>query len=994
MDTQQFLQKILPANGYHVLAEFWFGLDEPPKHTAHESIESMAQRIHYVDSKRKNVFHACAGYKVGDKEELPPRPDGKPRKSIRIASNVRTVKSQWLDVDIGPDKDYQTAKEALVALQTMCKALGIPLPMIVKSGRGLHCYWPFTHDVLPETAKRGMEGFAAALHSVGFKHDTSRTTDLASILRPIGAHHRKGKPIAVKLIRDCELIDPDQFYACFGEMIPPSPLSAINTDEWGTGQEREYPPSEARRIYRHCGALREVADSQGHVEEPLWRNMLGLVKHCVEGIALAQKWSKGHPDYRPEETEEKYENWSVGPTTCEQFSRASDACRDCPHNGKIKSPIHLGYADPEEAPPEPASTLAGEVDDTPALSPVVRNVISHSRKQPSSVPFWPKKYRWDGGLLSRFIKPVDPDEPGLWQPFLDKLVYPFVRYADDDGEMQLRVTLQVNQAKNRWKEFDIPAKALADNKAFTAACGAYEVYTMGDKGTLMARQFFQDVVGQMQELDIETKAHTNFGWKDDAFVIGTTAITASKVEPVFLSDTIPSDSRVDYGTAGTAQDWARLVSDIYNRKGAEPYQFMICAGFGAPLIALANSDLWHGIPIALTGEGGLGKTTTCMVACSMYGQPGKFAISTNDLGSTMNALISRVGLMRNLPLVLDEMTGRKTEELQGMLYALSNGKPKERNRADGTLIDANNRWDTTTFITGNMNITSMLAQMDKHRAEATQLRCFEIPLDDGFNDRVFAGMNAKDLIEDQLLRQNYGEAGKQYLQYVIKHRKQIARQLIQLRTKFSPTSRDETRERFYYDCVATAVLGGVIAKKLGLLDFDIAAVQKWAVNHIKSLRTNRVASLSSVEDYLADFLSTLHGRTVITEKFADARAGLKYEVDTREVRQPIARIAREDKVFYIMNKHFTEWCGDNNVNAKWFKDELDKRGLFVHQQGSTTAKVSIFRGTSLPTTQGTVIQLDYDALLGTAAGTNLKAVVTQPAAKPIKSAKPGRKPRP
>lgn len=995
MNTQEFLQKILPANGYHVLAEFWFGLDQPPKHTAHESIESMVQRIHYVDGKGKNVFHACAAYYKGDKEELPPRPDGKPRKSIRFANNVSTVKSQWLDVDIGPTKDYQTAKEALSAVKSMCETLGIPLPMIVKSGRGLHCYWPFTHPVLRDEAKRGMEGFSAALHNCGFKHDTSRTTDLASILRPVGAHHRKGEPIEVRLLRDADLIDPDQFYAYFADVIPPTPLAAIfQTDEWGSGQEREYPPSEARRVYQHCAALREVADVQGNVDEPLWRNMLGLVKHCVEGISLAQKWSKGHPDYRPEETEEKYENWGAGPPTCEQFGRCTDACGPCPHNGKIKSPIHLGYADPEETPAEPVNTLASEdIEDSLSLSPVERTVVSHSRKQPSALPFWPKKYRWDGGLLSRFIKPPDPDEPGIWQPFLDKLAYPFVRYADDDGEMQLRVTLQVNQAKNRWKEFDIPAKALADNKAFSAACGAYEVYTMGDKGTLMARQFFQDVVGQMQELDIETKAHTNFGWQKDAFVIGTTAITRNSVEPVFLSDKVPSDARVDFGTAGTSQDWARLIDDVYNRPGAEAYQFLICAGFGAPLISLVNSDLWHGIPIALTGESGQGKTTTCMVACSMYGQPGKFAISTNDLGSTMNALISRVGLMRHLPMVLDEMTGRKTEELQGMLYALSNGKPKERNRADGSLIDSNNRWDTLTFITGNMNITSMLAQLDKHRAEATQLRCFEIPLEEGFNERLFSDINAKDMIEDQLLRQNYGEAGREYLQYVIKHRQQISRQLAKLRAKFAPSTRDETRERFYYDCVATAVMGGVIARKLGLLDFDMGKVQKWAVQHIKSLRTNRVANLSSVEDYLASFLSTLHGRTVITEKFADARTGLKYEVDTREVRQPIARIAREDKLFYIMNKHFTEWCSENNVNAKWFKDELDKRGMLVHQQGNTTGRQSIFKGTSLPTTQGTVIQLDYDALLGTAAGTNLRAVSTQPAAKPIKSAKPGRKPR-
>lgn len=961
MDTLAFLSKILPSAGYYVLAEFKWGLKENPMHTVHESLPEMVRRLKFVDRKKINVFHACASFS----EHRKPKSKGGPG-GMRKADNAAYIRSQWVDIDVGEGKPYASRKDALAALVAACKALRVPAPMVVGSGVGLHCYWPFTRDVPAAEAQPMMAAFANALAANGLKQDTSRTADVASVLRPIGSHHRKADPIEVKLLRDADPIDPETLYANVEEYTPPSKDNSALLDEWGTGGP-DYPPSFGRKIVKKCGTLALVADVRGNVEEPLWRAMLGILKHCDDGQELAHEWSNGHPEYSYNETQDKLDAWEVGPTTCDQFSKLCEECDSCPFNGKITSPIQLGYEELDQHP------VIETVDVTEPLTQADKKVVSYLRKMPHDLPFWPNKYRWDGRTLSKFVKAVEDDEPDRWVPFTDKYVYPFIRYPDDEGEMQLRVSVLINAKRNKWKEFDVSAKALADNKATNAALGAYEVYTMGSKGTVMAREFFQDVIAGMQDLDIETSAYSNFGWHDGAFVIGTTALTPKGPEPVFLSERVPEDAQVDFGYAGTSDRWAELVDHIYNRPGAEPYQFMICAGFGAPLVSLAESDLWHGIPIALTGEGGLGKTTTCHVACSMYGSPGRFSISTNELGATMNALISRVGLMRHLPLVLDEMTGRKTEELQAMLYALSNGKPKERNRSDGSLISVTNRWDTMTFITGNMNITAMLGQLDKHRAEATQLRCFEIPLDEGFNDRVFEGLNAKELIEDELLSQNYGAAGHEYLMYVMKNRATITKQLKKLRAKMVPTSRDETRERFYKDAIATAMLGGMIAHKLGLIKFDLKAVQKWALEHVKSLRTNRNNTLDTVEDYLGEFLSSLHGRTVVTEEFKDARSGPVFEVDTKEVKEPVARIAREDKMFFVTTKYFNDWCSKHNVHAKWFRDELDKRALLATAVGQADNRVRLFKGTSLPNAQQRCLQFDYDALMSSSAP-NLRVV--------------------
>lgn len=972
MDTHRFLEKVLPDTGYYVLAEFWWGLKENPAHSIHTSFDSLIRRMRKVDRQGTNVFHACASYKEHRKSKNQGGPGG-----MRKVNNAAFVRSQWVDIDVGPKKPYASIQDAVKALGAACKALGIPAPMIVKSGVGIHCYWTFTQDIPADEARPYMAAFANAIAANGLKQDSSRTTDIASILRPVGSNHRKGEPIPVKVLRDAEPINPYDLYEKIEDYAPPEKSSAPVDSEWGTGIEVEYPPSFASKIVNHCPTLAIIAKERGDVEEPLWRGMLGLLKHCEDGQSLAHEWSRGYLGYDYNETQEKMERWEAGPTTCEQFSRMCEACDTCVFREKIKSPVHLGYEEPAEHVVEDSDDEdeEAETDVDATITTADKRVVSHAKKLPKQLPFWPAAYRWDGKKLSKFVKSKADDEPDEWVPFMDKLVYPFMRYPDEEGEMQLRMCVLINPINTRWKEFDVPAKALSDNRAMNSSLGAFEVYCMGSKGTVMAREFFQDVVAQMQVMDIETNAYNSFGWHNDAFVIGTTAVTSKGPEPVFLSDKVPSDARADFGLRGSSQRWAELVNDVYNRPGAEAYQFMICAGFGAPLVSMVQSDLWHGIPIALTGEGGLGKTTTCNVACSMYGQPGKFLISTNELGSTMNALISRVGLMRHLPVVLDEMTGRKTEELQAMLYALSNGKPKERNRPDGSLIDANNRWDTLTFITGNMNITAMLSQLDKHRAEATQLRCFEIPLDEGFNDRLFSDINAKELIEHELLSQNYGEAGREYLTYVIKNQKAVAAQMHKLRSKFAPQNRDETRERFYYDCLATALLGGMIAKKLGLIDFDMGAIQRWGKEHIKSLRTNRTSNLSTVEDYLAEFLTSLHGRTVVTDTMGDSRSGMIFEVDSREVHSPVARIAHSDKKILVMHKYLTDWCGKHNVHAKWFKDELDKRGLLVHTPGAGEGtKVSLFKGTSLPSAQTRCVQFDYDMLMSQSGTAHLKVV--------------------
>lgn len=963
MDTLSFFKKILPSQGLYVLAVFREGR-RAPAHSTFTTLEDMAHAALRTNGPNREVFHACASFT--EKLQVPSSFDpSKMRDATRVTANAAFVRSLWIDIDVGEKKDYVSRKDAAAALAAFCRTLKIPSPMIVSSGRGLHCYWPFTKDLPAAQGKMLMESFLAAAEALNFKHDKSRTTDIASILRPIGTNWQKEEPYRpVVLLHDAEPIPAKRLMAAVIKYRQPTPAKTHDFgEEWSSGTKANYPPSSAERIVQFCATLKYVADARGDVPEPEWRAMLGLVKHTVEGDAQAHAWSQGYSSYDEDETQRKLDAWTAGPTTCEHFSGLCSTCTGCRFQGKVKSPIQLGYSD--EAPPKAPEPEQPPVNEKAVPAEVVtsRPTDYYANKMPNELFFWPRNIAWDGQTMRKSF--VDEDGLVTWVPFSTRLFYPYLRYPKEDGSWSVKICALINPEKNRWRSFEVDSKTLSENQAFANAVGAYEIYSIGKQGKELMKAHAVDVVSALMLHDVETKTYNAFGWHDNGFVIGHNKITAKGIDPVFLGSRVPPSSDTDFGRSGSAEEWSRLIDAVYNRPGAEPYQFLICAAFGAPLVKLMNTDMWHGIPIALTGQGGLGKTTTCKVACSMYGDARHFSISTNEQGSTMNALIQRVALMRNLPIVLDEMTGRTTQDLQGMLYALSNGKPKERSRADGSLIGADLAWDTISFITGNMNITGMLAQLDKHRAEATQLRCFEIPLPDDFNDTVFKGINAKDIIENELLGQQYGVVGTQYLTYLINNKETVASKLRSMRAKYAPTTQDETRERFYYDLIATALVGGILATKLGFIKFDLVALKKWAEAHTKSLRVSRASQSYTPEDYFQAFMSDLHGRTVVTNYFKDARIHKNLDpefVDERGLRDPVARHAVKDRRFIVTMKGFTEWCTENKVNPSWLRDELDKRGYIQHRLGDKDPRERLFKGTTLVGGLARCMEFDYDKI--------------------------------
>ncbi len=954
MDTKSFLARVLPHAGGYVVAELRPRSDGKGTHwnyTQFDHVATAADAIAQHDEAGNTVYFACNSF--GTWYEEPDKCTGKIKRHLRTQKNVIACRSLYDDIDTGKPGCYETKAEAGEAIKAFSHALGL-VPLMVSSGGGFHLYWPLTEDVSPDEWLRLANLKRAVTTHFGLKADRAVDLDSARVLRPVGTHNRKnGNAREVRAINDAGPYTMEQVEgALLGyinrhnlTVIPPTPKIAEPSGMDDLSGGVEYPPSSAYEIIKHCATLAHVATNRGNVSEPLWRGMLGVVKHCVEGEALAHEWSAGHPEYDPGETQAKLENWMAGPTLCQTFEENSAHCADCPHRGKVKSPISLGYTIQTAAPQVEVETDNGS---TAVFTP----------------PHWPQGYHWDGQRLSKAVR---NDDGGLdYIPFANALFYPVTRVREIDGSWGLQLRAFPGTRSDR--TFVIPTKTVAEAQGLGTALATYEVFTIGKNGRLHAMSFIQDYIQEQRIAGVEAVTYPHFGWADDneAFVLGSVKITKKGEAEVIPSKNIGPELGSMHECEGDTDSWVELVDLVYNRPGAELYQLIFCAAFASPLVELTAAQAWHGIPIALTGESGLGKTSTLAVACSLYGHHDRFIVNGGQAGTTLNAAVARFGAMRNLPVILDEITGRDDMEMRDLLYALSNGRIKDRLSSDGSPHPQNGlRWNMLSFISGNNEMSEMLSKLSANQATATEMRVLDLKIPEGFNARVWPTLNVKEIIE-QKLKHQYGHAGRKWLRFLIKNRDAVKALLDKEMAKWAPKTMAETQERFYMNTLIHCIVAGHLARKLGLVRFDIDRLQQWGIEYIKSLRTGREAAEVTPEDLIAKFVSSLHGRMLITKYFRDGRCS-DPEVPLDPLpRGPVAaRLALSDRRFVVSAPAFSEWCRKENIAPRWLLNESAHLGYIRRKAGSDMqTRESLCKGTNVPSVRAKCIEFDYALIMG------------------------------
>jgi putative DNA primase/helicase len=103
------------------------------------------------------------------------------------------------------------------------------------------------------------------------------------------------------------------------------------------------PDPDTAGVLGGCDFLKHCIENQATIDEPSWYAMLSIVGRLKEGSKLVHEFSKNHPDYSPEETDDKmrYALDAAGPRTCDNITSLWDGCNTCANYNKCKSPIML-----------------------------------------------------------------------------------------------------------------------------------------------------------------------------------------------------------------------------------------------------------------------------------------------------------------------------------------------------------------------------------------------------------------------------------------------------------------------------------------------------------------------------------------------------------------------------------------------------------------------------------------------------------------------------
>lgn len=953
MTTLEFLQLVLPAHGIHYLALFKEGY-EFPAHKVYTDLETMAVAIENMAKSRSlSIYHACGSYQ---KAVIELDDGGKIKRKYRIAENADRARALWVDVDCGQEKyakgeGYLTKRDAAKAVFGFAATIGWPKPMLVDSGNGIHVYWPLTKDIKATAWGSLARGLKATMRHCGVVADPTRTADFSSILRPVGSFNRKGgeaKPVQVK--HPGTPTDPAELAASLQQFMKANAVKEIKESTASIPKVNDdlvahlpqYPdlPVSADQMADQCQQVRLMRDTQGDVSYEHMRGVVGLLTFCENGRHYAERWTA-----RREETghtqldwQARFDSWNSGPTLCTFFQECSPTgCEGCPSKDKIKTPLVLGRQIPENT-------------DT-----VEEVITAEGQSVEVEVPALLRGYTWSNGVMARLL----PDRDGVLQPhpFSTVLFYPTSRIRTEDGTY--RIGMRMHLHDKRVRDFEMSAEAMASQTDMLRSLAKYELMQSNhkDAGSHMAA-YLRDQLEDLKRKVEEINTLTSFGWRDDmsGFLIGDRLYHKDgTVRKVLVGGHAAKYKAALPEPRGSIERYASALNFMYNREGAEHWQYAVCSGWGSVLTPFGE-DLYRGLLMALSGgDSGKGKTTVCYASLYAFGKADDMALKT-DKGYTDNALWSTMGAFNNITILLDELTSMDPAKFSEAAYGVSRGEEKVRMTSKGGVVTFahTSTWGMSPYVTGNKDFHGLLATNQANsQAEAVRLiqitvdRYPVVTLDDDPQREAELVQSAVDT-----MKANAGVAGDALIRYVVTHQRQIADQVRETMNQLTQVL-PATKYRFYRNHAACTLTAAKIAKELGIIDFDLDRLFEFSVQLLTDL-AEAVAETNTVstEDAFNRMMSSLASRILVTQELR-SRANGKNGPETprnRVVGEVAGRMVLgstncKDNAghLFISQKEARDWCLANRVDYNAMIAQLEEKRALVKKQ----EKLVLTRGTDI-----------------------------------------------
>ena len=901
------LDTVLPTEGRYCV----FGYGKYPDQRFVNTREELDEIVKEFVENKVDAYFGCAKFGPADN---------------RTHENATYFKALWMDIDCGPTKGvpddkgriqgYLTQQIGLSELSKFCKAVGLPKPIIVNSGNGIHAYW-----LLDETLdRRRWTPLSHRLRDLCREHgliiDPS-VFEASRILRIPGTFNFKAEPLPVAVLSDkTRSMSYDEVKQLLGAPEPkdempdflPRKMSPM-MEAMLSNKVKRFKTIMMRSVKGEgCNQLVHCFQNQETIEEPLWRSALSITAFCVDKEKASHMMSSKYEGYDPDEVDRKIDHIikKGGPHTCAQFEKLNPTgCEGCVHRGVIKSPIVLG-TEVEEA-TEADNEVEVEVEEQ----------VTTVRIPEYPFPYFRGK---NGGIYKR------PDSEEESEPLMvyEHDLYVVKRMHDKEhGEV---ILFKLHLPHDGIREFTIPASSISA-KDDLRRCLAQRGVMVHHKNYDSLAAF---VITFVKNLQFQKKAEimrTQFGWVDgdSKFVMGDKEITK---DGSFYS---PPSSATE-GTAekihtkGTLEGWKQAFN-MYSKPGLEPNAFAALVGFASPLFKFTG--LQGAIVNLIHEQAGSGKSTALYMCNSIYGDPVKLTSTYRD---TFNAKMLKLGVMNHLPNTVDEITNLSGKEFSDYAYSISGGVGKDRVKGSSNELRINNTsWQNLTLCSSNASFHEKLSA-SKAVADGESVRLLEFRIEPS---TIIGVAEGKEMFDHQL-RENYGHAGEIYIQWLVNNLEQAKDLVKKIQARIDKEVQFTSRERFWSAICAVNIAGGLIAKNLGLHDYDMKAIYEWMKKMLSEMRNEvKAPQTDNPTAALGDFINAHIGNILVVNGEVDARTNMVAMPMMEPRNELLVRYEPDTKELYIAAKQFKDYCVQHQLNykntikkleaIKVYKESINKR---------------------------------------------------------------------
>jgi hypothetical protein len=921
MDTLNFLQRVLPSAGFYVTTVI---NPDGRRQGFFATVDELAKALVGLDQRGNNTYFAISSFM---------------EKGNRKQENVRATKVIALDVDCGVDKPFPTWKEGLVALGTFVAQMGLPKPLIVHSGNGLHVYWVLTEELEPTRWKPLAEAMKAAAKDKGFEIDWAVPADSARVLRPVGTKNPKNGN-TVRLLLDAPDVTPEHLVSRLSAYMVAHPMSLPrSTSTSALAQalqvQQDFPLSNPTVIATKCQQIGWAVKNQGEVDEPFWYAMIGTAAYCQDPDATAIAWSENHPGYNANETLRKLHHWkqaTTGPSTCKRFEDLRPAgCKGCKFKDKVGTPARLGIQYLEVAPPATAPDSAAH--DIPVPRPFKRTT--------------------DG------IK-MTIDETDIDVCKFD--IYP-VSYGKDESLGYETVRYHWDRPHKGWQELVMRQALLTEgHRDFPTVVADQGIVLHNRNQTGYFQLMLRSYMDELRQKRAMTNLYATMGWKENfsQFVIGDTILRRNAdgsvgEESINLAAGSARLGHELWHTAGSLDAWVDFTS-LLDKADLRAHMFALSVGLSGPLYAFTGLK---GLTVSLYGPTGGGKSLAQMWVQSIYGNPDKLHFAAKF---TQNSLFGRMGLYSHMPMTIDEVTMMDDREVGDFAYWVSQGRDKARMNRNAEERDAKT-WAMPVIVSTNKSMNSkLIASGLDTDAQIARILEVSVPASRIFTRDSTAGRKVYEFVTT-----NYGHVGKEFIRRLLEMgdvgiRAAIAEATTNFHKKYKAQFSGE--ERYWEQAIILADLAAKLAKDWGLIAFDHENGIEWVLAQIGAIRRAVSEFKLDAFDLLSEYLNENADTQVQIFHTATQKPTMDYNrVPRGEVRvrfdfyrKSTAEVVSNGTVM-LDRTHLRRWLAQRGADYKTFINEFTSESIIATPKSN---KAYLAKDTPIKLGQSYVVGLNLN----------------------------------